>query len=312
MSTPSVPVLSPASSSVGRWAASRARWTFPVLVANLVAQIVIIGTGGAVRLTASGLGCSTWPQCEPGHFTPMHVDAATYHTAIEFGNRMVTGILVVVAVLVAVVVSTNGERARSYRLLGLVPLGGVLVQAVIGGIAVLVKLNPAIVASHLLISMALVSVSTVLIRRHSGGDGAPRPVVAPSSIALSRALVVMTAVVLALGVVVTGSGPHSGDTVVGYRFAVNPAAMAMVHAGAVWVFLGVLMTIVGVIWRQQAPAQVRRAAFVVLAVTAVQGAVGYVQYAAGLPAFLVGVHMVLAALLTVAVSWFVTTLRVRD
>ncbi|MHB1491327.1 MAG: COX15/CtaA family protein [Cellulomonas sp.] len=312
MSTPSAPVLSPSTSPDGWWAAWRARWSYPALVANLVAQIVIIGTGGAVRLTASGLGCSTWPQCEPGHFTPMHVDAATYHTAIEFGNRTITGVLIVISLLVAAVVSTDAGRARSYRLLGLVPLVGVLVQAVIGGIAVLVKLNPAIVASHLLISMALVSVSTVLVRRHGSGDGAPRPVVAPSIVALSRALVVMTAVVLALGVVVTGSGPHSGDTVVGYRFAVNPATMAMVHAGAVWVFLGVLATIVAMIRRQHAPVEVRRAAFVVLAVTLVQGVVGYIQYAAGLPVLLVGVHMVLAALLTVAVSWFVTALRVRD
>ncbi len=242
----------------------------------------------------------------------MRIDAASYHTAIEFGNRTITGVLVVVSLLVALVIATDRGRSRSYRLLGLAPLVGVLVQAVIGGIAVLVKLNPAIVASHLLISMALVSVSTVLVRRHGRGDGANRPVVGPSIIILSRALVVATVVVLALGVVVTGSGPHSGDSVVGYRFAVDPAAMAKVHAGAVWVFLAVLAAILVALRREHAPAETRRSALVLLALTLAQGVIGYVQYATGLPALLVGVHMVAAALLTVAVTWFVTTLRVRS
>lgn len=319
VSTPPAPVQVPDSSHGNRpalwrarWGTWPTRWTFPVLVANLVAQVVIIGTGGAVRLTASGLGCSTWPQCEPGHFTPMHVDAASYHAAIEFGNRMITGILLVISLLVAVAVWSGRERARSYRLLGLVPLAGVLLQAVIGGITVLVKLNPAIVASHLLISMALVAASTVLVRRHRREDGTPRPVVGPLIVVMSRALVVATVVVLALGVVVTGSGPHSGDSVVGYRFAVDPAAMAKVHAGAVWVFLVVLAAILVALRREHAPAETRRSALVLLALTLAQGVIGYVQYATGLPALLVGVHMVAAALLTVAVTWFVTTLRVRS
>lgn len=289
----------------------RTRWSFSILVANLVAQIVIIGTGGAVRLTASGLGCSTWPQCEPGHFTPAHVDAASYHAAIEFGNRTITGVLLVVSALVAAAVWSDRERSRSYRLLGLVPLAGVVVQAVIGGITVLVKLNPAIVASHLLISMALVSASTVLVRRHRRPDGVATVVVRPQIVTLSRALVAMTVVVLALGVVVTGAGPHSGDTVVGYRFAVDPVAMAKVHAGAVWLFLGVLGAILVAFRGQQVPPDVRRSAFVLVGITLLQGVIGYVQYATGLPAALVGIHMVAAALLTVAVTWFVSTLRVR-
>ena len=173
------------------------------------------------------------------------------------------------------------------------------------------NLNPAIVASHLLISMALVSASTVLVRRHRRPDGVATVVVRPQIVTLSRALVAMTVVVLALGVVVTGAGPHSGDTVVGYRFAVDPVAMAKVHAGAVWLFLGVLGAILVAFRGQQVPPDVRRSAFVLVGITLLQGVIGYVQYATGLPAALVGIHMVAAALLTVAVTWFVSTLRVR-
>jgi cytochrome c oxidase assembly protein subunit 15 len=286
-------------------------WSRGILIANLVAQIVIVVTGGAVRLTASGLGCSSWPQCEPGHFTPAHIDASSYHAAIEFGNRTVTGLLLVVTVLVALVVWTDRGRSLSYRTLGLVPLAGVVLQAVIGGISVLVRLNPAIVGSHLLISMGLVAVSTLLLRRSTEGDSPAQPTVDGSLIVLSRALAVSTVAVLALGVVVTGSGPHSGDAEVGYRFGFDPAAVARVHALSVWVFLVLLgLLIVGLV-RRPSPPLARRAALVVLATALVQGAIGYVQFFTGLPAFLVGLHMFAAALLTAATTWLLTSLRQR-
>lgn len=282
-----------------------------MLVTNLVVQILIIVTGGAVRLTASGLGCSTWPQCEPGHFTPAHVPEASFHTAIEFGNRTITGVLLIVSIAVAVAVWTDRDRALPYRVLGLVPLIGVVLQAVIGGITVLVKLHPAIVGSHLLISMALVAASALLVRRSTEGDAPRRAVVPTRVIVLSRALVGVVAVVLALGVVVTGSGPHSGDEEVGYRFGFDPAAVSRVHALAVWVFVALLVVLVVELRRHEAPVPARRACAVLIALTLVQAVIGYVQYATGLPAGLVAVHMLAAALLTAATTWFVTTLRVR-
>lgn len=282
-----------------------------ILAANLVVQILIIVTGGAVRLTASGLGCSTWPQCEPGHFTPVHVKAASFHTAIEFGNRTITGVLLVVSLFVAVAVWTDRDRALPYRALGLVPLVGVILQAVIGGITVLVKLHPAIVGSHLLISMALVAASTMLVRRSTESDGPARAVVPTRVVALSRALVAVVAIVLALGVVVTGSGPHSGDKEVGYRFGFDPAVVSRVHALAVWVFVALLVAIVVELRRHEAPGPARRAGAMLIALTLAQAVIGYVQYATGLPAGLVAVHMLAAALLAAATTWFITTLRVR-
>ena len=127
MSNSPTPSTSPATRTRD-WSGLARRWTRPAIIANLVAQIVIVGTGGAVRLTGSGLGCSTWPMCEPGEFTPRLHDASTIHPFIEFGNRTLTGVLGVIAVAVAVMVWTNRSRSLSYRLLGLTPLLGVILQ----------------------------------------------------------------------------------------------------------------------------------------------------------------------------------------
>jgi cytochrome c oxidase assembly protein subunit 15 len=293
-----------------RWPAAR-RWTRAVLLANLLAQIGIVVTGGAVRLTGSGLGCSTWPQCEPGSFTPVVHEATTWHPFIEFGNRTLTGVVGVVAIAVALLVLTDTRRARPYRLLGLVPLVGVLAQALIGGATVLLHLNPAVVGVHMLVSLGLVAVSTVLLHRSSEGDGPARPVVTPRVRATGQALVAVAVVLLTLGVVVTGSGPHGGDEEVAYRFAVDPVLVAKMHAAAVWAFLAVLVTMLVGLVRGAATLHVRRAAGVLLVVTLAQGLVGYVQYFTGLPEVLVGVHMLGAAVLTASLAWTVLTLRER-
>jgi cytochrome c oxidase assembly protein subunit 15 len=287
------------------------RWAPAVLVANLIAQIGLIVTGGAVRLTGSGLGCSTWPQCEPGSFTPKLHGATSFHPLIEFGNRTLTGLLVIIAIAVAVLVFSDRRRSTGFRVLGLVPLIGVALQAFIGGATVLLHLNPAVVGVHLLLSMALVSASTLLVFRGGETDGRPAPLVGPGTIRLARALAVAAAVVLALGVVVTGAGPHGGDNNVAYRFAVDPVLVAKLHAAAVWIFVGLLIALLAALVRGGAPARARRAAFVLLGITLAQGLIGYVQYFTGLPAVLVGVHMLGAGLLTAATTWTVLTLRRR-
>lgn len=286
-------------------------WTRPVLVANLVAQIGIVVTGGAVRLTGSGLGCSTWPQCEPGAFTPVLHDATSIHPFIEFGNRTLTGLLAVIAIAVALLVFTDHRRSTGFRVLGLTPVIGVFLQALLGGVTVLLALNPAVVGLHLLLSMALVAASTVLLYRYDESDAPARTLVVGSVVTVSRALAVVAAVVLAIGVVVTGSGPHGGDTEVAFRFAVDPVLIARLHAGAVWVFLALLIALIVLLVRGGAPARARRAAFVLLAVTLAQGLIGYVQYFTGLPEVLVGLHMLGAALLTTATTWTLLTLRRR-
>ncbi len=288
-----------------------ARWARPALVANLVAQIGIVVTGGLVRLTGSGLGCSTWPQCEPGQFAPELHAATSIHPYIEFGNRTLTGVLVVVAALVVLTVWPDRTRAKSFRLLALAPLAGVLLQAVIGGITVLVDLHPAVVGGHMLISLALIAVSMLLLHREGEGDGPPLRVVHPAAWIGARVTAVVAVPMLVLGVIVTGAGPHSGDEEVGYRFAVDPALMARFHALSVWLFVLALVATCWYLWRHPAPAGARRASLTLLALTVAQGVVGYVQYFAGLPIALVAIHMLGAGVVTAAAVWFVLTTRER-
>jgi cytochrome c oxidase assembly protein subunit 15 len=312
-------------------------------MANLVGQIVIVVTGGAVRLTASGLGCSSWPMCEPGHFTPTLHDAASYHPFVEFGNRTLTGVLVVLAVAVALLAGLDATRSVAYRVLAWVPIAGVLVQAVVGGMAVRYELPPAVVGSHMLISMALVAASAWLWVRSREGDRPPVWLVTKATRVLATVLAVVAGVVVVLGVVTTGAGPHSGDDEVGYRFALDPLLAARVHAGFVWVFLALLaLAIYQIQVRARHAAAQRpdlgyeradgthqavrgvaplppppdyavplRAGYWLLGVTLLQGLVGYVQVATGLPVALVNLHMLGAALLVAFLTLFLGALRRR-
>jgi cytochrome c oxidase assembly protein subunit 15 len=286
-------------------------WARPALVANLVGQMAIIVTGGFVRLTGSGLGCETWPECHPGSFTPIRHAETGYHQAIEFGNRVVTIVLCVIAAYVAVVVWRRRDRVRSVRWLGLAPLLGVVAQAVIGGIVVLFDLPPTLVGVHLLVSMTLVWLSMLLLVRWGEADTPPHRVVDPGTWTLSRALGVVLVPVLVLGVVVTGAGPHGGDDVHAERLSFDPEVVARLHAGVVWVFLVLLVWLLWRTHRFPTPQRVRRGLLVVLGVTLLQGVVGYVQYFTGLPIGLVAIHMLGAASLTAATTWALLTMRER-
>lgn len=293
--------------------------------ANLLLQILIIVTGGVVRLTGSGLGCSTWPQCEPGQFTPVFHEAATYHAFVEFGNRLMTGVLGVVALALVIAIwrSPTTASRRPIRLLALAPLAGIAVQAIIGGITVLVDLHPAVVGFHFLLSAALVWVSAVLVARLREGDGAPRPTFVATGWAgvwLRGAPALFTALTIAvvvLGVVTTGAGPHSGDVEMGYRFAVDPVLVARAHAACVWAFGIALVATLVVVMRAQsndgdaAARRARRTWVVLLVVTLAQGLIGYAQYFSGLPVPLVVLHMFGSGLLVAAVTFAVLSLRVR-
>lgn len=286
-------------------------WANRILLANLVGQVSIVVTGGIVRLSGSGLGCSTWPQCEPGRFLPALHEATSWHPAIEFGNRTLGGLLAVLALATAWVVWPQRERALSFRLLGLVPVVGVGVQAVVGGLTVIWQLHPAWVSGHFLISMLLVAASTALLVRNREGDGPPVPLVGRRVRNLGWALAPLAALVLALGVVVTGSGPHSGDSEVGYRFALDPVVVSRMHAAAAGLFLGVVVALLLVVHLRNTPTRVRRAVVVLGVVTLAQGVVGYVQYFTGLPEVLVGVHMLGASLLVVVLVRALLALRDR-
>ena len=271
---------------------------------NLVFQILIIVTGGAVRLTSSGLGCSTWPMCEPGSFTPEFHTANTIHPYIEFGNRTLTGFLLIGALVVFYATWSDKTRTSKYRFWGLVPLLGVILQAVIGGITVLLDLHPWIVGSHLLISMFLVFASTYLIHLYRRNLATPASL--PKAVSSLRiAIMTLLIPVLLLGVITTGAGPHSGDDEVGYRFDVDPIIAAKAHAGATWLFVAAVVALFLLTFKysnQLVPKSLKKRTEILLVMTLLQGVIGYVQYFNGLPELLVGLHMFGAALLTWATT----------
>jgi len=267
-------------------------------IANVWAQGVIIVTGGIVRLTDSGLGCSTWPQCEPGTFIPEEFGATNLHPLIEFGNRLLTFVLLAIAIGVAIAVWRNRPLMRK---VALVPLIGVAVQAVLGGILVHDELNPFLVAPHLLISIALVWISTqIALRYRAAPRRAGRCIKKPLRLSL-----ILLAVLMTLGAITTGAGPHSGDYERTVRLALDPAEMARVHAITVWAFVVVLAWIVWKVRRDVSVGEhdeVRKAWVVLVVITLAQGVVGYAQYFTGLPEVLVGIHLAGAAALTAAHS----------
>ncbi|MDC5697391.1 COX15/CtaA family protein [Intrasporangium calvum] len=297
MSTPTSAPPQPASTSI------LGRWVRPILVANLVAEVGIVVTGGVVRLTGSGLGCSTWPECQPGSFTPVRTPESQYHDLIEFGNRTLTGVLAVLAVLsVWAVVSTWPDRRRMHFVAYGVAIG-VVAQAVVGGITVRTGLNPWTVMFHFLMSMVLISLSTALVRgAHDGESGPGELTVHPLTHRLAWATAAVGVVVLLLGVVVTGSGPHSGDADTPARTGFDPRFVSWMHADAVMLFVGLVIATIVAVRLTATEARTKRAWDLVLYVTVLQGFIGYVQYFTGLPELLVLLHMLGASLLVVVLT----------
>lgn len=269
-----------------------------IAIVNLVVEIGIVVTGGLVRLTGSGLGCPTWPRCVPGSYTPVVEQAEGYHSLIEFGNRTLTSVVSLAAIATAVVVF---RHARHLKWLGFAPVIGVAAQAGLGGVTVLTELNPVTVAAHFLLSMVLIAVSAALVAELSGRPVWPAPP-RPEVRWLVAALDVVLAVVLVLGTVVTGSGPHSGDAETPTRFGFDPRAASWLHADAVLVFCGILAALILVLRLTGAPGAVLRRAWWLVGATVIQGLIGYLQYATGLPEGLVATHMLGASLLVVAAT----------
>jgi cytochrome c oxidase assembly protein subunit 15 len=282
-----------------------ASWLWPLAVANLVANIVIVMTGGAVRLTGSGLGCPTWPSCTDDSYTP-HA-ALGVHGAIEFGNRMLTFVLVVVAVacFAAAYARRRQDSAVTEPLvLSTIVALGIPAQAVIGGITVLTDLNPWIVAFHLLVSMAMIAVCVRLV--HSLvwlRCGRPRPVATPRLRLLAWLTFASGWLVLYLGTVVTGSGPHAGDREA-RRTGLDPHVFSHVHAVAVYLLVALTVALLVVSRREGHQGNVR-AATALLLVELGQGTVGFLQYFNDLPVALVTVHMLGAALTSAGLAWVV-------
>ena len=285
-------------------------WLRRVLLVNLILEIGIVVTGGLVRQTGSGLGCPTWPQCVPGSFTPVPHQAQGFHKLIEFGNRSLTGVVFVAALLVIVAVWRWAPGRRALLRVSVLPLVGVMLQAVLGGISVLTGLNPAIVAAHFLASMVLVSLSAYLLYRVSESDEAPVALVRNEIRSAAWVTAALGAFILVLGTVVTGSGPHSGDASTP-RFGFDPRTIAWLHADAVMLFVGLVIAVLLAVHLTASDSRPRRVWHSVFGVTLLQGAVGYTQYLTGLPEALVLVHMLGASLLTVSLTFGVLSLRRR-
>lgn len=297
-SSPAVARSAPAASRPG----DRHLWLRRLLVINLLCQVGIIVTGGLVRLTGSGLGCPTWPQCVPGSYVPTVEQEEGFHKIIEFGNRTLTGLLGFVAIALIWALYRCARDRRDLQLGAWGVLAGVAAQAVVGGITVLTGLNPWIVAFHFLCSAALVAVATWLLVREREPAGPRRLLVHPLVHQASLAVCVLAGAVLVLGTIVTGSGPHSGDAETPARTGLDPRAMSWLHADTVMLFAGLVVAVwIGarISGRTEAPG---RAWGVVVAVTAAQGLIGYVQYFTDLPEVLVLAHMLGASLLVVAVT----------
>lgn len=258
--------------------------------ASLVANIVIVLTGGAVRLTASGLGCPTWPRCTDQSFVPHR--ALGMHGIIEFGNRMLTYVLIAIAVATWVAVMRWTNKGDRRRRVATVMALGIPLQGVLGGVTVLTDLNPWIVALHLMLSMGLIAAAMLLL--HRVGEVRTEPV-PPVALWLVRGTYAVAWIALYAGTVVTGSGPHAGD-LDSRRNGLDPQVMSHVHAACVYVLVALTIGCV-IALRGAASRQVRRAAWWLLGVELAQGALGFVQYVTDLPIVLVWFHLLGASVL---------------
>jgi heme a synthase len=281
----------------------------PLALASLIANIGLIVTGGAVRLTGSGLGCPTWPKCTDASYTT--TEAMGVHGVIEFGNRLLNFVLIAVAL--GCVVEAIRRRPRRWPLivLSVGVLAYIPVQAMLGGITVLTKLNPWVVGLHFLASIGLITVAYALWRRTAEGDRAPRLLVPAPLRQLGALTAIAGAAVIAVGVVVTGSGPHAGDEHA-KRTGLDPAAVSQLHADLVFLLIGLSVALVLALRAVHAPAPTVRAAAVLIGIELGQGAIGFVQYFTHLPIVLVGFHLLGAALVWVGILNVLWSMRTRD
>jgi len=276
----------------------------PLTAILLFLQSALVITGGAVRLTGSGLGCPTWPECVPGSYLPVEGQAeGALHAWIEFGNRLLTFALLIAAVATLVAVLKSGRR--DLRFLAATQILGILGQGVLGGITVLTDLNPLAVASHLLLSILLISAATSLFtrRRH------PEVRTNSTQMKISRISlmhIVLAYIAIAIGTLVTGSGPHAGD-VDAPRLDFHISSIARIHSLSVWLLLLVTFFYFRT---SDLPYRAKRWLIIFTIFAFAQGAIGYIQYFLGVPELLVGFHLLGSVLVWIA-AWRVRLAIVR-
>lgn len=288
-------------------ATSTRRWALTAVVAN--AGITV--TGAAVRVTGSGLGCPTWPKCTPDSFVPAaHDDIPMINTLIEFGNRLLTFAVLAVAVACVLAALRQTPRRPGLVRLALLQPAGVALQGLWGGVVVHSVLNPLTVGAHFLISIALTAACWLMYARAGEGDGPVRGLVHRDIRILGYALVAAVAVLLVAGVVVTGTGPHSGDLLAS-RFDFDIETVARLHADIVYVVVGLTFALLFALHVTGAPRPALRAAQLLLVIELAQGVIGYTQYFLAVPAFLVGLHVLGSTLVWICCLNVVSRMRTR-
>jgi heme a synthase len=258
-----------------------------VALASVIANVGIVITGGAVRLTGSGLGCPTWPRCTGDSYVAD--PAMGIHVMIEFGNRLLTFALALIAVAGFVLALRQQPRRRRVVRLSVLAGLGIPAQAVIGGVTVLTDLNPWVVGCHFVASMAVIAAAYAFWRATIESDEPPVPTVPAPLRTLSALLVATSFSVVVVGTIVTGSGPHAGDANA-KRNGLDPQSIAQVHADLVFLLIGLAVAIWFAFRAVGSTVAASRAAWLI-GIIAAQGLIGFVQYATHLPEVLVGVHM---------------------
>ena len=268
----------------------------PLLYLLLVFQTGIVLTGAAVRITGSGLGCPTWPECTYGSYVPVAGQAeGAFHAWIEFGNRLLTFLLLFAAVAVVIYAIKKARRDLLWR--ALLQVLGIFGQGIIGGITVLTDLNPLAVASHFILSIFLIAGAISIVARGRSPLISIRPTETKVKI-LAHVQVLLTFIVIVIGTLVTGSGPHAGD-LDAPRLKLDERAITWLHADAVIALLGVSLALL--VLSEISP-ETKRKVKIFFAVTLAQGLVGYTQYVLGLPELLVIVHVLGSTLVWIA-TW---------
>lgn len=286
-----------------------------ILLANVIAQVGIVVTGGLVRVTSSGLGCPTWPECVDGSITPTSAQTESWHKYVEFGNRLLTFVLVIIAAMVIVAIRKSKLGRRDLTILSYSTLAGILIQVVLGGITVLTKLHPLTVAAHFLVSIGLISIAFALHRRAVETENVTKPkpsfelTVPPIFRQGAQLHTALALLVIVVGTIVTGSGPHAGDVNEVTRLPIDPRVISWLHADLVLLYIGLTLGLYVAAKSLKLNSVIVRAIVTVLVVSAVQGVIGYVQYFTGLPWVLVAFHITGSCLLWIATLNLLFTTR---
>ncbi|MFM1825583.1 MAG: hypothetical protein RLZZ37_218 [Actinomycetota bacterium] len=253
---------------------------------NLIAQSGIIVTGAVVRLTGSGLGCPTWPNCAPGSLVPVASQVEGFHKYIEFGNRLLTFVVLIASIAILVIALIS--KIKTIIIWSSLPLIGTLLQAILGGITVLTGLNPFTVMFHFLLSIILVAISTIIYKFWSKD----KPTKVESNLVRNyvKFFTLVGFTVILLGTITTGSGPHSGDEIAA-RFNIDTRTIAWIHADSVLLFIGLLIGLILLVKTNKDLKSLSKSLNTLFFLCIIQGLIGYTQWFTNLPWILVGFHV---------------------